>query len=286
MTARAFLLVDAGNTAVKSALIASQDISRSFLENFSRLLNGDISSESLCQQWSRMANELKVNSQEVDLVWVCVGPAQAKRSIEMAFAAWAKKPATSPQSAGFEFVLPASGRVLRNAYEEPAKLGADRWVSALGMASSVSESELGAHLIISAGTATTIDLIKVCREADNLAVEFSGGWILPGVAMMQTALRTGTAGLGVMPKLDVKDPWAAPRNSSDAIGQGIALAQSGFIDLLAQAFEVKQLWLHGGAAEQWKSCLEITGPGKALAQKIRIDPALAFEGLACIAALR
>lgn len=286
MTARAFLLVDAGNTAVKSALIASQSISGSCSENFLRLLNSDASPENLCQQWSKMASELKVNSQEVDLIWVCVGPAQAKRSIETAFATWAKKPAPSPQSAGFEFVLSAGGRVLRNAYEEPAKLGADRWVSALAMASSVSESELGAHLIVSAGTATTIDLIRVCREADNLVIEFSGGWILPGFAMMQSALRTGTAGLEYLPRLEVKDPWEAPRNSSEAIGQGIALAQSGFIDLLAQAFELKQLWLHGGAAEQWRSSLEITGPGRALAKKIRIVPALAFEGLACIAALR
>lgn len=286
MRARAFLLVDAGNTAVKSALMPSQGISKSCLQNFSRLLNRDASPEKLCQQWSGMARELQIDSQAVDLAWACVGPAEVRRSIEQAFAAWAQKPAPPSHSAAFEQVLFSGGRIVRNGYQEPAQLGVDRWVSAVGMASLVDESELGTHLIISAGTATTIDLVKVHREAGNFVIEFSGGWILPGFGMMQTALRTGTAGLGYLPRLEWQEPWIAPRNSSDAIGQGIALAQSGFIDLLAQAFESQQLWLHGGAAEQWRACLELTGPGRAKVKKMRIVPALALEGLASLAALR
>ncbi len=285
MKAPAFLLIDAGNTAVKSVLIASQDFADQAFQNILRLPNHQASPQLLCEQWSGLASQLRIDPQVVVLVWACVGPATVRQAIEQAFFAWTKKPTPKPQSAALDYVFSQRNRVLRNAYAQPMQLGADRWVSALGMASRVAETELGAHLIVSAGTATTIDLIKVCLEADNLVIEFSGGWILPGLGMMQTALRTGTAGLGVLPTLEKQEAWTAPRSSSQAIGQGIALAQSGFVDLLAQVFEVNQLWLHGGAAAQWKSCLELTGPGRARAKNIRMVPALAFEGLACIAAL-
>lgn len=286
MTARAFLLVDAGNTTVKSALIASQDISLTCVQDFKRLNNSQASVAQLCGQWSDLADSLKVVPQTVDLVWASVGPSAIRQVIEQAFKAFSDKLAPMPEVARAEQVLPAGNRRLRNAYDEPAQLGVDRWLSALGMASLVGDAQLGTHVIVSAGTATTIDVITVCRQAQELQIEFSGGWILPGYAMMQASLRAGTAGLGYEPTLATQGPWTIPRNSSNAIGHGIALAQSGFLGPIAQALDVQQLWLHGGACEQWKQSLELTELGKLLGKKILISPALALQGLACSAACR
>src|SRR6185436_9837669 len=66
---------------------------------------------------------------------------------------------------------------VRNAYGEPSQLGTDRWASLIAAWRFVR----GAALVVNAGTAVTIDML------DATGV-FRGGVILPGLALMASAL--------------------------------------------------------------------------------------------------
>ncbi|MEC5384376.1 type III pantothenate kinase [Uliginosibacterium sp. H3] len=103
---------------------------------------------------------------------------------------------------------------LRNGYEEPTQLGADRWAGAIAAWQHVK----GACLVVAAGTATTIDVIT----ADGV---FAGGCIAPGLEMMRRALARGTAAL----PLAAGHFEALPRNTADAIFSGCLNAQLGSI---------------------------------------------------------
>jgi type III pantothenate kinase len=114
---------------------------------------------------------------------------------------------------------------VRNAYDAPAQLGADRWVSMIGLAVHA-QGQL--QLLASFGTATTLDTLG--PEESTLSVNeaagtlvFHGGLILPGPALMRSSLVTGTANL---PEANAA-PVAYPTNTQQAISSGIAAAQAG-----------------------------------------------------------
>lgn len=104
---------------------------------------------------------------------------------------------------------------VRNAYERPEQLGADRWAALIG-----AHGQAGAAcLVVCAGTATTVDLLG----ADG---EFRGGLILPGFDLMRAALARDTAQL----PLAEGDYRPLPRNTRDAIFSGCLHAQAGAIE--------------------------------------------------------
>ncbi|KAA1170462.1 type III pantothenate kinase [Marinobacter salinexigens] len=76
-------------------------------------------------------------------------------------------------------------RGLRNAYEDPARMGADRWHAMYGAWRLCS----GGFAVIDAGSAITIDYV----DASGMHL---GGYILPGVQMMFRSLRTDAARIG------------------------------------------------------------------------------------------
>jgi type III pantothenate kinase len=134
--------------------------------------------------------------------------------------------ASSPEAAG-----------VRNGYREPERLGVDRWCALVGARGLCP----GAVLVVSAGTATTIDSL----DAEG---RFLGGLILPGFDLMRGALARGTAQL----PLAAADynPW--PGHTQQAIVSGCIEAQVGAIErayrrLAALAGETRCL-LTGGAA--------------------------------------
>lgn len=106
---------------------------------------------------------------------------------------------------------------LRNDYQDPGRLGADRWAALLGAAT----LHDGACLVISAGTATTVDLLSSERH-------FLGGIILPGLNLMTQALAGNTAQLSAAPGhyADI------PRCTADAIHSGAIHGTLGAIDRL------------------------------------------------------
>ncbi len=95
------------------------------------------------------------------------------------------------------------------------QLGADRWAALIG-ARHVHE---GACLVVTAGTATTIDVL------DHEGV-FHGGVIAPGVDLMKQALAGNTAQLN----LAVGHHVDLPTHTADAIHMGCLQAQAGAIE--------------------------------------------------------
>jgi type III pantothenate kinase len=103
---------------------------------------------------------------------------------------------------------------VRNAYDQPAQLGSDRWAALIA----AWHHERSACLVVSCGTATTIDALSGTGE-------FLGGLILPGVDMMRRTLAAGTAQLG----MDQGSWREFPHNTADAIASGAIQATVGAI---------------------------------------------------------
>ncbi|NKN32410.1 type III pantothenate kinase [Marichromatium bheemlicum] len=136
---------------------------------------------------------------------------------------------------------------LRIAYDEPSRLGVDRW---LGLVAAEAEGE-GAKLILDAGTAVTFDLLA----ADG---EHLGGVILPGIEMMRASLLAGTA----IPRITaepVGEPWA--RDTGTAVAAGSLQAVLGVATRLYDQFAARigtapRLLLTGGDAPRLGPLLE------------------------------
>jgi type III pantothenate kinase len=107
---------------------------------------------------------------------------------------------------------------VRNGYRNPLQLGADRFASAIG-AHALYPGE--ALIVATCGTATTVDAIT----PDGL---FLGGMILPGLGLMASSLAKNTAQLPqVGSRIEIVTPFAD--NTTDAIISGCVAAQTGAI---------------------------------------------------------
>ena len=148
-----------------------------------------------------------------------------------------------------------------NLYDDPAQLGVDRWCALIG-----AHRLLGsAAVVVMAGTAATIDTL----DAEG---NFLGGFILPGLRLMQAALAQGTAGLPLA--AGQYAPW--PRNTDDAIHSGAVEALRGAVERAFGRLQApaKTCLVAGGDAE-------IIGGG--LAVPWRLAHNLPLEGLKEIA---
>ncbi len=146
---------------------------------------------------------------------------------------------------------------IRNAYDTPQQLGADRWAALIGARA----LHAGACVVVMAGTATTIDVL-------DQAGLFRGGLILPGLALMRSALARNTADL----------PHATghyrvqPTNTDDAIVSGAIHATLGAIERMRDTLAEDALCLlSGGAAAALSAHVRVPR---------RLVDNLALEGLA------
>ena len=102
-----------------------------------------------------------------------------------------------------------------NGYTSASQLGSDRWAALIAAWHLVK----GTCLVVNSGTATTIDALSAQGE-------FTGGLIVPGIELMQRSLVAATDQLqsatGVYS--------AFPRNSADAIYSGAIQAVGGAIE--------------------------------------------------------
>lgn len=151
---------------------------------------------------------------------------------------------------------------VKNGYDHPDQLGADRWAALIGARA----MHRGDCLVVMCGTATTIDLLR----ADG---RFEGGLILPGIDLMRDALAGATADL----------PAAAgsyadkPRNTFDAIASGAVQATAGAIERMFRQLDPARdplCLISGGAAG---------GVSPRLTFPHRVVDNLVLEGLATIA---
>lgn len=136
--------------------------------------------------------------------------------------------------------------LMRNAYTEPRRLGADRWLGLLGLLDRVRGLEAWQRgtpvLLATFGTATTLDtIIPAAHGDDDPRPLFPGGLILPGPGLMARSLAEHTAQLPLAHGATLDYPV----DTQGAIGSGIAAAQAGAL------------------LRQWRTGLERCGPGLA-----------------------
>jgi type III pantothenate kinase len=243
-----FLAIDIGNTRLKWALYAGPrpgavllQHGAVFLETIDDLAEGP---------WRGLPEPGSILGCDV------AGEA-VRRRVEQQLELWDTDP---------RWVVPSLHEAgVRNGYDHPNRLGADRWVSLIGARSRVlAEGPPRPALVVMVGTAVTVDAL----DADG---HFLGGLILPGFGMMLRALELGTAGLKV-PTGEVVD---FPTNTSDALMSGGSSAIAGAIErqhrkLVQRTGAEPLLFMTGGAAVKLAPITEL---------KFETVDSLIFDGL-------
>ena len=189
------LLIDAGNTRIKWALVDGDGWVR----------NGVISVEQageLPQQFADVRN--------IQQIWVSnvAGEeiSQHIRNISVG----------QPH-----FIVARESQCgVRNGYSNAAQLGSDRWAALIATWHLVQ----GKCLVVNSGTATTIDTLSERGE-------FLGGLILPGVELMQRSLVAATDQLKSGRVESGRGEYGPfPLNSADALYSGAIQASCGAIE--------------------------------------------------------
>lgn len=144
------------------------------------------------------------------------------------------------------FVSRAECAGLRNGYREPAQLGCDRFAAMIGARARYPAQAL---LVVSCGTATTIDAVSA--EGD-----FIGGMILPGLDLMLTSLARHTAQLPQV-EHDAVTPALFADHTDAAILSGCLAAQAGAIERALAAHAGARCVISGGAAPRVTTALSV-----------------------------
>ncbi|MGK5022940.1 type III pantothenate kinase [Janthinobacterium lividum] len=221
------LLIDAGNTRIKWALVAAESDVGGWLAS-GAVAHAQI--DTLAGQWAKLAISAALLSN-------VAGSAIGMRLRAMLPVA-ARDFASLAQLAG-----------IRNAYREPSQLGCDRFAAAIG-ARVLAPGQ--AVIVANCGTATTIDAIT----ADGV---FLGGMILPGLRLMASSLARNTAQL---PQIagDITLPAGFADNTDDAILSGCLAAQAGAIERAVRMHGASACLLSGGAAARIAPALALAVP--------------------------
>jgi type III pantothenate kinase len=174
-------------------------------------------------------------------------------------------------SRAVDFVATSAERFgVRCAYDEPQRLGVDRWVAVLA----AYHRAAGAACVIDSGTAVTFDAVA----ADGAHL---GGLILPGARLLASALDRNTSNIGATPA-----PAGAPkglallgRDTATAVGHGAMLALAAARDravrtVAAALGAAPRVYLTGGDAAPLREWLET---------KVEPRADLVLEGVALFA---
>ncbi|MBU3596885.1 type III pantothenate kinase [Polynucleobacter bastaniensis] len=234
-----YLVFDLGNTRLKWAAVEStQNIADRNKKLWAH--SGSISTKSF--QSTELRAELsdyisKTLPKPDAIAFCCVAGDAAIENLRSLFPQW-----QDLEWQQFTGSSPYEG--LRTLYQDPSKLGADRWAALIGARALSSTNTL----VINAGTATTIDLLG------GNGVHY-GGWILPGLSLMQESLQQNTAQLPLPVRASKPEAQASFGSTTDeAIMGGCDAAQMGAIlraAYLAKRMNhpVERIWLDGGNAQ-------------------------------------
>ena len=239
------LLIDMGNSRLKWATTAGGHIITG-----SPLFNARINRHELVDVWKGIRAPERI----------AVSCVTANRLLELV------------QSVAFELWLDvdiievksqAQACGVSNAYQQPEKLGVDRWLSLIAAWRQYHKP----ICIADCGTAITVDLI----DADG---RHQGGLISPGLTLMKKSLGQGTEAL-VFSETDHAFPPCVPADCTEAaIYSGTLAAAVGLIEhILAKQPVNTQLILTGGDAELIAGQLDVA---------TIVDPDLVLRGLSCV----
>lgn len=234
-----YLVFDLGNTRLKWAAVES---TQNIADRNKKLwaYSGSISTKSF--QSAELRAELsdyisKTLPKPDAIAFCCVAGDAAIKNLRRLFPQW-----QDLEWQQFTGSSPYQG--LRTLYQDRSKLGADRWAALIGARALSSTNTL----VINAGTATTIDLLG----GNGLHY---GGWILPGLSLMQESLQQNTAQLPLVVRDNKPEAQASFGSTTDeAITGGCDAAQMGAIlraAYLAKTMNhpVERIWLDGGNAK-------------------------------------
>ena len=225
------LLIDAGNTRIKWALVQGMDWLRSGVLPVEQA--GELSRHLVVH-----CDEISKDLHDIEQVWVSnVAGEEIALHIRNFGADWNVKP---------HFIVPRKEQCgVHNGYSQPGQLGSDRWAALVGAWHLMS----GECLVVNCGTATTIDALSGQGE-------FIGGLILPGVDLMLSSLLDKTAQLMTSrdEKLSSGHPGeyvSFPKNTADAMFSGVIQASCGAIQRQHALLDHDSapVVLSGGAAE-------------------------------------
>ena len=218
------LLVDIGNTRLKSALV-----------------DGDHWQSIDAAPLGVPDDALWTNIKSVEAVWIAsVASKQINERVaehvRALFGTAAQFVRSTAEAAG-----------VRNAYARPERLGVDRFLSLIA----VHAQHAGAAVIASCGTALTLDALR--DDGQHL-----GGLIAPSPALMQQALRSGAAQLRHFDDaavLDIAD------DTDTAIASGtwlsaVTLTERFLLKATERLGVAPRLVLTGGGAERLSTLLE------------------------------
>ncbi len=140
--------------------------------------------------------------------------------ISSVMAGFAAELSASICNAGFEDVMIINGMMpdFKTDYRTPETLGADRIADAVYAKKRFAEKSV---IVIDAGTAVTVDLVW----QDGI---FGGGYIMPGLSLLSSALSKGTSQLPFVNNGLKED--LPPLSTKDAISAGVSAMYVGGIN--------------------------------------------------------
>lgn len=218
------LLADIGNTRVKWACADDKTLFGHGAFTYTQ----DTLSELLRRNWQELVRPEQVYFASVADAGVT---AQVHEFVRSAWKLEARQAVTEKERGG-----------VRNAYDDVAAMGVDRWLAMLA-AWSRHKKPL---CVIDSGTALTVDIILGNGQ-------HAGGFILPGLSLMAAALARETHGIRRHREQDLELEYG--RSTAACISNGFAFALAGLLDRCfsktreEQGVEVLSI-ITGGAAEQ------------------------------------
>ena len=236
------LLVDIGNTRLKWALLQE-----SGLVTGCALVNQQITRHELVETWNMLTPPER-------LAIACVSSIPLLELVlAVAVELWPAIKIVRVKSEAHAFGV-------HNAYQQPEKLGVDRWLALVAVRNLYHKPAC----IVDCGTAITVDLI----DADG---KHQGGLISPGLTLMKKSLAAGTAAL----QFHETNYEFGPANFTEAaIYSGTLSAAVGLIEhVLTKQSNAMSVILTGGDAEIIATQLGI---------KPIVDPDLVLRGLAIV----
>lgn len=238
------LQLDVGNSSAKWRLLSDRII---------------VARGKYVAQDSSSREGLLASASAVDQIWVSsvAGPEVEQELSDLTQSRWGVSP-------WFARTQAQSGD-LRNSYEDPERMGVDRWLAMLG----AWQRHQGRLCVVDAGSALTIDMVAVSGKHE-------GGYIIPGPALMERALLLDTDRVRFDEDVDYR--LSLGTSTAEAVRNGIALAQAGALALaLARSGgEPPALVFSGGGGD---SLRQLLGQGGEYA------PDLVFEGLEVMAGI-
>jgi type III pantothenate kinase len=236
------LLIDMGNTRLKWAVARAGQITAGL-----PLENSRINRDELVGLWENILHPRRI-------VVSCVGANQLLELVQsVALELWLDVDIILVKSQAQAFGV-------TNAYQQPGKLGVDRWLALIA----VWQKYQSPACIVDCGTAITVDLI----DSDG---RHQGGLISPGLMLMKKSLGQGTDALSFS---ETSHACALANNTEAAIYSGTLMAAIGLIEhVLSTQPENAQLILTGGDAELIAGKLGIASI---------VEPDLVLHGLLCI----